>query len=321
MMKETITLIDAYSQIYRGFYALPLLSNSKGQFTNAILATAKFLISLDRDHYSPYGAVVFDKGRPEHRMKIIPEYKAQRPPMPEELRGQLPQIRELVEAFGWRIVEKEGQEADDIIAAIAVTFKENQVRIVSADKDIAQVIDDRIKMLIPDRNGAGGYVIQGPDEVLARFAVKPSQIVDYLSLIGDSSDNIPGIDGVGPKTAAKLISQFGSIDSLLSKLGQIENEKLRAKISGASEFLKKNRQIITLDLSLPDDFLKDVEYFHKSKPDIAKLKAMADDLDLKSFKKELEKMAGEGNQVPAPAIAPKPAMKKNEGMFTPDLFG
>jgi len=256
-------------------------------------------------------------------MKIIPEYKAQRPPMPEELRGQLPQIRELVEAFGWRIVEKEGQEADDIIAAIAVTFKGNQVRIVSADKDIAQVIDDRIKMLIPDREkkGAGGYVIQGPDEVLARFAVKPSQIVDYLSLIGDSSDNIPGIDGVGPKTAAKLITQFGSIDNLLLNVAQIENEKLRAKISGAAEFLKKNKQIITLDLSLPDDFLKDVEYFHKRKPDIGKLKAMAEDLDLKSIRTELEKMSGDGNAVPPPASAAKAARKKNDDMFTPDLFG
>ncbi|MFZ2657468.1 MAG: 5'-3' exonuclease H3TH domain-containing protein [Victivallales bacterium] len=319
-MKETITLIDAYSQIYRGFYALPQLSNSKGQFTNAIFATAKFLISLDREYYSPYGAVVFDKGRPEHRMRIIPEYKAQRPPMPEELRGQLPQIRDLIEAFGWRIVEKEGQEADDIIAAIAVTFKESPVRIVSADKDIAQVIDDRIKMLIPGK-GTGGFVIQGPDEVLARFAVKPSQIVDYLSLIGDNSDNIPGIDGVGPKTAAKLINQFGSIDNLLANTAQIGNEKLRAKISGSAEFLKKNRQIISLDLSLPDDFLKDVEYFHKRKPDIGKLKAMADDLDLKSIKNDLEKMSGEGSPVPSPAPAVKPSMKKKDEMFTPDLFG
>ncbi|HBC87339.1 MAG TPA: hypothetical protein DCZ94_10320 [Lentisphaeria bacterium] len=319
-MNETITLIDAYSQIYRGFYAIPLLSNSKGQFTNAIFATAKFLMALDRNHYSPYGAMVFDKGRPLHRMKIIPEYKAQRPPMPEELKSQLGSIRELVEAFGWRLVEKDGQEADDIIAAIAVEFKGNQVRIVSADKDIAQVIDDRIKMLIPDRKGGGGFVLQGAEEVVVRFAVNPSQIVDYLSLIGDSSDNIPGIDGVGPKTAAKLIGQFGSIDNLLSNLSQIENEKLRAKIAGSAEFLRKNKQIITLDLVLPDDFLKDLEYFRKKKPDIEKLRAIADDLDLKSIKTDLDRLAG-GGEPAKPPPPPKVEKKKKDDMFTPDLFG
>ncbi len=320
MRNDTITLIDAYSQIYRGFYALPLLSNSKGQFTNAVFAVAKFLISLDRDHGSAYGAVVFDKGRPEHRMKIIPEYKAQRPPMPEELRSQLPSIRELIEAFGWKIVEKDGQEADDIIAAIAVTFKEKQVRIVSADKDIAQIIDDRIKMLIPDRKGAGGFQLQGPEEVVARFAVKPSQIVDYLSLIGDSSDNIPGIDGVGPKTAAKLIAQFGSIDKLLDSVSQVESEKLRAKIAASRDFLSKNRQIITLDLSLPDDSLMELELFHRKQPDFEKLKAMADDLDLKSIRAELERMSS-GMSGPREVPSPKVEKKKKDESFTPDLFG
>ncbi len=320
-MNETIMLVDAYSQIYRGFYALPLLSNSKGSFTNAVLATAKFMIALNRDHSSPYGAVVFDKGRPEHRMKIIPEYKAQRPTMPVELKSQLPSIRGLIEAFGWKIVEKEGQEADDIIAAIAVEFKGNQVRIVSADKDIAQVIDDRIKMLIPGK-GAGGFVIQGPDEVLARFAVKPSQIVDYLALIGDSSDNIPGIDGVGPKTAAKLIGQFGSIENIIANISSVGNEKLRAKLSASSDFLRKNRQIITLDLALPDDFLKDLEYFRKTKPDIDKLMAMADELELKSVRTELERIYG-GNTAGSVVAASKNAVpsKKKDEMFTPDLFG
>ncbi len=318
-MNDTITLIDAYSQIYRGFYALPLLSNSKGQFTNAVLATAKFLLSLERDHPSPYGAVVFDKGRPPHRMILAPEYKAKRPPMPQELQAQLPFIRQWIEAAGWNIIERDNTEADDIIAAIAVNFKENPVRIISADKDIAQVIDDRVKMLIPDKK-LGGFLLQGRDEVVARFAVLPSQIVDYLSLIGDNSDNIPGVDGVGPKTAVKLIGQFGSLDVMLSKVSEIENEKLREKIAGSVEIIRRNQKIIALDLSISDERLSDIHTYLKRKPDCEKLKSIASDLEMKSMVAELDK-TGDRQELDKPRQAVKVKQAMKDSMFTPDLFG
>ncbi|MFA6293279.1 MAG: 5'-3' exonuclease H3TH domain-containing protein [Victivallales bacterium] len=318
-MNDTITLIDAYSQIYRGFYALPLLSNSKGQFTNAVLATAKFLLSLERDYPSPYGAVVFDKGRPAHRMLLAPDYKAQRPPMPQELQSQLPFIRQWIEAAGWNIVERDGTEADDIIAAIAVNFRENPVRIISADKDIAQVIDDRVKMLIPDRK-LGGFLLQGSDEVFARFAVLPSQIVDYLSLIGDSSDNIPGVDGVGPKTAAKLMGQFGSLDVMLGKLSEIESEKLREKIAASVEIIRRNQKIISLDLSISDERLADINSYLKRKPDCEKLKSIASDLEMKSIVAELDR-AGDKNEPEKTRQSVKGKQPIEDAMFTPDLFG
>ncbi|MFA6568377.1 MAG: 5'-3' exonuclease H3TH domain-containing protein [Victivallales bacterium] len=318
-MNDTITLIDAYSQIYRGFYALPLLSNSKGQFTNAVLATAKFLLSLERDYPSPYGAVVFDRGRPAHRMILAPEYKAKRPPMPQELQSQLPFIRQWIEAAGWNIVERDGTEADDIIAAIAVNFKENPVRIISADKDIAQVVDDRVKMLIPDRK-LGGFILQGRDEVVARFAVLPSQIVDYLSLIGDSSDNIPGVDGVGPKTAAKLISQFGSLDEMLKKVSEIENGKLREKIIGSAETIRRNQKIIALDLSISDEKWSDINNYLKRKPDCEKLKSLASDLEMKSIMTELDR-AGDKQEVEKTRQSVKDRHAAKDAMFTPDLFG
>jgi DNA polymerase-1 len=318
-MNDTITLIDAYSQIYRGFYALPLLSNSKGQFTNAVLATAKFLLSLERDYPSPYGAVVFDKGRPAHRMILAPEYKAKRPPMPQELQSQLPFIRQLIEAAGWNIFERDGTEADDIIAAIAVNFKGNPVRIISADKDIAQVIDDRVKMLIPDRK-LGGFLLQGRDEVVARFAVLPSQIVDYLSLIGDSSDNIPGVDGVGPKTAAKLISQFGSLDEMLTKVTEIENEKLREKIVGSAEIIRRNQKLIVLDLSISDAGWLDINSYSKRKPDCEKLKAIASDLEMKSIMAEFDK-AGDSRELGKQRQSVKDKRAEKDAVFTPDLFG
>lgn len=318
-MNDTITLIDAYSQIYRGFYALPLLTNSKGQFTNAVLATAKFLLSLERDYPSPYGAVVFDKGRPAHRMVLAPDYKAQRPPMPQELQSQLPFIRQWMEAAGWNIVERDNTEADDIIAAIAVNFKENPVRIISADKDIAQVVDDRITMLIPDRK-LGGFILQGKDEVIARFSVLPSQIVDYLSLIGDNSDNIPGVDGVGPKTAAKLISQFGSLDEMLGRVSEIENVKLREKITLSAEIIRRNQKIIVLDLSLSDGKLSDINSYLKRKPDCEKLKSIASDLEMKSIIAELEK-SGDKHQTEKTGQSVKDRNAAKNAMFTPDLFG
>ena len=317
-MNDTITLIDAYSQIYRGFYALPLLTNSKGQFTNAVLATAKFLISLERDYPSPYGAVVFDKGRPAHRMILAPEYKAKRPPMPQELQSQLPSIRQWIEAAGWNIIERDGTEADDIIAAIAVNFKENPVRIISADKDIAQVIDDRVKMLIPDRK-LGGFLLQGRDEVIARFAVLPSQIVDYLSLIGDSSDNIPGVDGVGPKTAAKLMSQFGSLDEMLKRVSEIENEKLREKITGSAEIIRRNQKIIMLDLAISDVGWSDINNYLKRKPDCEKLKSIAADLEMKSIISELDRI-GDRQEVKETRQSVKDKHVAKDAMFTPDLF-
>lgn len=318
-MNNTITLIDAYSQIYRGFYALPLLTNSKGQFTNAVLATAKFLLSLERDYPSPYGAVVFDKGRPTHRMVLAPDYKAQRPPMPQELQSQLPFIRQWMDAAGWNIVERDNTEADDIIAAIAVNFKENPVRIISADKDIAQVVDDRITMLIPDRK-LGGFLLQGRDEVIARFSVLPSQIVDYLSLIGDNSDNIPGVDGVGPKTAAKLISQFGSLDEMLRRVSEIENVKLREKITGSAEIIRRNQKIIVLDLSLSDGKLSDINSYLKRKPDCEKLKSIASDLEMKSIIAELEK-SGDKHETEKTGQSVKDRNAAKNAMFTPDLFG
>jgi DNA polymerase-1 len=174
-------------------------------------------------------------------------------------------------------------------------------------------------MLIPDRK-LGGFLLQGRDEVVARFAVLPSQIVDYLSLIGDSSDNIPGVDGVGPKTAAKLISQFGSLDEMLKRATEIENGKLREKIVGSTEIIRRNQKIIALDLSISDDGWLDINSYLKRKPDIDKLKSIAADLEMKSIIAELEK-TGYGQEVKHVRQSVKDKHAVEDAMFTPDLFG
>ena len=290
-MNKTILLIDAYAQIYRGFYALPPMTSSKGIYTNAIFAFSRFLLNLEKDFPSKYGAVVFDLGKCTARVKIAPDYKANRSPMPDELRSQLPTIRKIVEAFGYPLLENEGSEADDLIGAIAKHFTDYSVKIISSDKDIAQIIDERIEMLIPGRKG-GGFNKRGVDEVIAKFAVSPSQIVDYLSLIGDSSDNIPGIPGVGPKTAASLIQKCGSIQAMLRNPELIEKEKLRDKIINGAELLKKNISLIKLDTEFPDQTWESEKNITRNEPDWETIANLAKDLELRSFMKDLEEFRG-----------------------------
>ena len=325
-MQGTIMLVDAYAQIYRGFYALPLMSNSQGEYTNAVFAFARFLLNLEKDYASEYGAVVFDLGKPAARLEILPEYKANRSPMPDELRSQLPMIREVVEAFGYPLLECEGSEADDLLAAIAAHFTDFNVKIISADKDIAQVIDGRVEMLIP--GGKKGLQKRGVEEVIEKFDVKPEQVVDYLAMIGDASDNIIGVVGVGPKTAAKLINQFGSIEAMLADVNSIANEKLREKITNSTEVMRRNIQLIELDRSLPDDTWKEQDIVSRKTPDWDKLAEIAEKMELRSFLKDLEEFRSPPSlfDVQAPATQPEqkeqvPLEDDQPSLFTPDMFG
>ena len=327
-MRGTIMLIDAYAQIYRGFYALPLMSNSNGEYSNAVFAITRFLLNLEKEYNPEFGAFVFDKGKPAHRMEILPEYKANRAPMPDEMRSQLNTVREIIEAFGYPILENEGSEADDLIAALAVQFAEYKVNIISADKDIAQVIDDRVEMLVPGNKN--GLQKRGVQEVIEKFEVKPEQIVDYLAMIGDVSDNIIGLAGVGPKTAAKLINQFGSIEAMLKDINAIDNDKLREKIADSAARLLKNIQLIKLDLSLPDNSWKNNSVIKKNAPDWDKIRAIAEKMELRSILKELDEIS------PPPSLfddlpnsnrklSEKLENEKNKeedqsSMFTPDMF-
>lgn len=330
-MQGTIMLVDAYAQIYRGFYALPLMSNSKGEYSNAIFAFSRFLLSLEKDYSPALGAVVFDLGRPAHRLEILPEYKANRSPMPDELRAQLPVIREMIEAFGYPILESEGSEADDLLAALAANFADFNVKIVSADKDIAQVINERVEMLIPGGKSKG-LEKRGIEEVIAKFEVKPEQVVDYLAMIGDASDNIIGVQGVGPKTAAKLVNQFGSIEAMLADIDAIDNEKLREKIANSAEILRKNVQLIKLDCSLPDDSWKKVDIVSKKTPEWDKIVEIAEKMELKSFLKDIEEFRPPPSLFDDPVATPAEPeqddsqQKKNKAdaqpsLYTPDLFG
>jgi DNA polymerase-1 len=323
-MASPLMLIDGYAQIYRGYYAIRHLSSPDGQPTNAIFAIAKFLIRLESDYPSDLGAFALDKGKPAFRLKLAPDYKGNRPPMPDDLRSQLEPIRELIGLFGWPIFEHEGLEADDIIAGIAAHIKDVDVRIVSHDKDIAQVVSNRVQMLIPDRK-TKGLSLQGPKEVLEKFSVHPNQIIDYLSLIGDSSDNIPGVAGVGPKTAAKLINEFGSIDSMLNNLKAISNVKLREKLENAKELLAKNINLVRLKTDISELPSIDLSTLKKKTPDKKKLIEFAEKYSLKSIVKDLnsslpDKLEEDLFLSPALSTQESPAKQSSKEKYTPDLF-
>ena len=284
MNQTPLLLIDSYSQIYRGYYAVRSLSTSKGEPSNAVFAMAKLLFKLQQEYGDRDGAFVFDKGKCSARLELAPEYKANRPPMPDDLRSQIEVIRELIRAFGWNIIEQESLEADDLIGCIATANNSRDVLILSSDKDLSQLINRNIRMLVPDRDGKG-LLLRDEAATIEKFGVPPAGIVDYLALIGDSSDNIPGVEGVGPKTAADLIREFGSIDAILAEPQKIKREALRGKITGAAEILRLNQKLIQLDLSA------EISGFDltKKEPDYPAIRKIAEQMELKSILKDMDK--------------------------------
>ena len=296
-MKKKLLLVDAFSQVFRGYFAVRALSTASGVPTNAVFAMTKLLLKLQQEYGDCDGAFVFDKGKCAARLELAPAYKANRPPMPEDLRAQMEPIRNMIRAFGWPIVESEGFEADDLIGAAAVSETEREVLILSSDKDLSQLIDDRVKMLVPDRDGKG-LLIRDIDATREKFGVPPEGIVDYLSLIGDSSDNIPGVEGVGPKTAAALIAQFGSIEAMLAAPEKIARENLRNKIVSSRETLELNRKLILLNFAAPLDGVA----FTKNEPDYGKICELAEQSELRSILKELDKYQP----------APQPVVEKKQ---------
>jgi len=250
--KQNLVLIDGYAQIYRGFYGIRNLTNSQGEPTNAIYAIARFLLKLESMLKYQYASFVLDKGKSQKRLAIHPTYKSTRKPMPDELRSQIPYIRQWVEAFGYTIIEQQGQEADDLIGAIVYNRENHPTYIVSGDKDLTQLISEQVFMIIAGSKGQ--YTIWDKQAVIKKFGIPPKLIVDYLALIGDTADAIPGIAGVGPKTALKLLLEYQNIDNLLENHQSIKNEKLREKLANSKQLLTLNRKLINLDLTLPDNW-------------------------------------------------------------------
>ncbi|MFO0775426.1 MAG: DNA polymerase I [Nitrospiraceae bacterium] len=249
--RPTIYLIDGSAYIYRAFFALPPLSNSKGLPTNAIYGFTTMLLKILRDH-QPYGiAIVFDEKGPTHRHEAYAEYKAQRPPMPDGMSAQIPYIHQVVEAFGIPIIRLAGYEADDLIGALArrVEAAGLDVAIVTSDKDMFQLLTPKVRIYDPVKEKWFAEA-----DCQAKFGVEPARVVDVMGLIGDTSDNIPGVKGIGEKTAAKLLAEFGTIAELLARVDEVKPPKTRALLTEQAEQARMSRALATIDVQAPIEF-------------------------------------------------------------------
>ena len=297
--EKTLLLVDGSSYLYRAFHALPELRNPKGEPTGAIYGVLSMLRRLAADYKAQARACVFDaKGR-TFRDDAYPQYKAHRPPMPEDLASQIEPLKEAVAALGWQVLAVEGVEADDVIATLAEQAKRAGWSCVvsTGDKDLAQLVDGRVTLV----NTMSNETLDAPG-VMQKFGVPADKFVDYLTLVGDSVDNVPGVEQVGPKTAAKWISQYGSLDAVIAHAGEVPGaagENLRK----ALDWLPKGRSLLTVkrDVALP---LR-LEDLVEGRGDPERQKALFERFGFKSWLREVESGA-------EPAAATQPSAQETQ---------
>src|SRR5690554_5158989 len=285
---KKLFLLDAYALIYRSYYAFirnPQF-NSKGVNTSAMLGFTNSLVQLLEAEDPHYVGVVFDVSAPTFRHEMYAEYKAKRDVMPEDLRASIPYIRNIVEAFNIPIIELKGYEADDVIGTLAQKAKTEgfDTYMMTPDKDYAQLVEPNIRMYKPAKQGAAAE-IWGPGEVLTNYNLENTrQMIDLLGLMGDASDNVPGCPGVGPKTAQKLIADFGSIDGIYNNLDKIKG-KLKDNLIANKELVFLSKELVTINVNVPIGF--DKERLIRQELNKEALKKIFDDLEFKNLSKRL----------------------------------
>ena len=246
---EKIVLIDGHSILNRAFYGLPVLSNSKGVPTNAIYGFLNILFKILEEEKPEYLTVAFDVHAPTFRHKMYAEYKGTRKPMPEELRTQVPLMKEMLQAMGIRVIEQAGYEADDILGTIAkaAEAKKLEAVVVSGDRDLLQLASEHIKIRIPKTKKTGTEIEDYHDkEVKEKYGVTPSEFIDVKALMGDTSDNVPGVPGIGEKTATTLIANFGSIENAYEHIEEVKPNKARENLREFYEQAKFSKELVTI---------------------------------------------------------------------------
>ena len=265
-----LLIVDGHAYAYRAFHAIRELRSPSGSPTNAIYGFLKMLEKMRTAMTPTHLMVVWDGGLSAERMTALPEYKAQRPPMPDDLRPQFDEIGSYLDAVGLAQFCGEGIEADDYIGCLTRRAAEAgwNVVIASSDKDFMQLVSERVGLLNPnDKTGT----VWGREQVVAKAGVEPEQIVGWLALMGDAVDNIPGVPGVGPKTAAGLLQEFGTVENLLGRLTEVKSEKIRAALTASAENVRRNLELVRLQ-SVPCEF--EPERLAARKPDAEKLREL-----------------------------------------------
>lgn len=288
-MSHRLLLVDGHAYAYRAFHAIRSLNAPDGSPTNAIYGFIKMLQKMIAKLNPSHQLVVWDGGLAPERLTALPEYKAHRPSTPDSLATQLPQIEAWLTAAGHPQLLRDGTEADDWIGTYARRGEQAgwQVIVASSDKDFMQLVSDRIGLLNPNDKSEK---IWGAADVEAKTGVSPAQIVDWLALVGDSVDNIPGVSGVGPKTAAELLKRFGSVDALLTRLSEIKSEHQRAALGGAVEILHRNQLMVRLNCALPNG--PDLKDLVARPADVPQLRAMYERWSFRSLRTELGEVGG-----------------------------
>jgi DNA polymerase-1 len=281
MAEKTLVLVDGSSYLFRAYHALPLLTNSKGEYTNAILGVTNMLKKLVETYPEAYFGVIFDAPGKTFRNDMYPEYKANRASMPDELREQIKPLHQLIKAMGLPLVMEPGVEADDVIGTLAKQAEEEDLNVVisTGDKDIAQLVTNKTSLINTMNN-------QWLDEegVKEKFGVPPNMIIDYLALMGDTSDNIPGVPKVGPKTAAKWLNAYGSLDEIIAKADEVKG-KVGESLRDHLDAIPLSKELVTIKCDVPLD--KAPADLIRTQPDTETLKEMVSHYEFNSWLKQL----------------------------------
>lgn len=280
-------LLDGYNLAFRAFYGMPELTRSDGFPTGALHGWIKSLWRLQDQEKPDAMLVFFDLGGAQDRLALLPEYKANRTETPEALERQMPIIKDLTRAMGLVGVELEGVESDDLLAsqARALANAGHDVWIVSADKDFAQCVNDRIRIILPPptANPKLGWRTLDAAGVVEKFGVPPVRIAEYLAIVGDTSDNIPGIDGCGPKTAAKWLQQYGTLEDLIANASALKPDRCAAQVASRADDLRRNLKLTTLRTDSP------LPWVAPGEPQLDKLLPILESMEMRSTVAEAQK--------------------------------
>ncbi|MFW5945177.1 MAG: 5'-3' exonuclease, partial [Bacteroidota bacterium] len=317
-MSKKLFLLDAYALIYRAYYAFirnPIYS-SKGLNTSAILGFTNTLVEVLEKENPTHIAVAFDPSTPTFRNEIYEAYKANREEMPEDIQISIPYIKEILQAFNIPIILKEGYEADDVIGTLAHKAKDQgfETYMMTPDKDYGQLLEEGIYIYKPKRSGSQKAEILDKNKICEQFKIeRPEQIIDIMALMGDKSDNIPGVPGIGEKTAIKLISRYGSIENIYKSINDVQG-KQKEKLINNKDKVELSKELVKIKLNVPIEFnTRNIERSHPNKEHLEKLFR---ELEFKSlsrrlFQKEVSP-ANSGNAVQQSTFSDSTEQEKKE---------